>query len=359
MKKGYSAAEYKISEQMSERIRILRAIFIIMVVFIHSTIKPVNFKESTAEFGIPQALEMLQRFISSGVSCVAVPGFFLFSGILLYQKPFTWAGNMRKKLRTLVLPYILCNSIWIAAFFLAQLFPFTSVFFSQKKNIIANWGLLHWINAFLPLNIFEGEYPFLYPFWYIHNLILLNFLAISLKKIMDRFPKIFLAFLVCLWILPTSGWLRLYKQSIVFFCLGYYFVKYHITFQTIDEKVNFKLLSFLYFLLLCIYSFFHIDSIGFVSLRYLIVLAGLLFWTHVSAYLKKGKFLTLLADYQFIIYGFHEFTLTIFKKIIVHIFPQTITLQCVLYLVLPFLSLLDVSLWGVFYRNYFLDFIMF
>jgi len=340
---------YVINQSMSERINILRAVFIIMVVFIHSKSQSMNFKGGTIEFDVPQSLEMLRRLCSSVISSVAVPGFFLFSGILLYRKPFSWKENMKKKVRTLIIPYLLCNIIWIAAFFIAQLFPVTAIYFSKDENIISHFNFIDWINAFLPLNVFKNEKPFLYPFWYIHNLIFMNLFAIILKKIMDKAPKIWLCLLAVLWLSPTSGWLGLYKQSVVFFCLGYYFVKYHITFQKIDEFVNFKAISALYAgtLLLCFFK----DNIGFLHIKYVFVLVSIIFWIRLSSYLKTGKLLHLLASYQFIIYGFHEFTLTVFSKLAVHLFPQTALLQCVVYIVMPFVIITGCVIVGAIVQN--------
>ena len=78
------------------------------------------------------------------------------------------------------------------------------------------------------------------------------------------------------------------------------------------------------------------DSIGFIRIGSLFILIGIIFWIRASAYLKMGKIFSLLSGYQFIIYGFHEFTLTVFSKLAVHLFPQTALLQCIVYIVLPF-----------------------
>ena len=89
-------------------------------------------------FETPRWLEMLKLLGSEVIPRCAVPGFFLIAGVLLFRKPFTWKDNMKKKCRSLAVPYLLLNTLWIMFYILCQSIPATAAFFSKER--ILDWG---------------------------------------------------------------------------------------------------------------------------------------------------------------------------------------------------------------------------
>lgn len=100
---------YEINEDMSQRLNIMKFVFMVCVVFIHSYALP----------GLPYALDVpryvaeCKEIVVNGICRVAVDGFFFISGLLLFAKEFTWLGNLRKKAKSILVPYLLINSFWI------------------------------------------------------------------------------------------------------------------------------------------------------------------------------------------------------------------------------------------------------
>lgn len=134
--------EYQLSKEDSEVISYLKALFAVMVVFIHARYHGVNFSTGTSAFDEPGWLYWLKEILSNAVPSCAVPGFFLISGLLLYRKSFKWGSNILRKVRTLLIPYLLAQSFWILFYALAQNIPGLSVYFADPHKFVANWGAL-------------------------------------------------------------------------------------------------------------------------------------------------------------------------------------------------------------------------
>lgn len=74
---------YEIDEDMSQRIRIMKWIFMICVVFIHSYELP----NLGYTLEIPRYVAGCKEIVVSGICRVAVPGFFFLSGRLaIYER---------------------------------------------------------------------------------------------------------------------------------------------------------------------------------------------------------------------------------------------------------------------------------
>lgn len=120
-----------------------------------------------------------QIVLSQGICRIAVPCFFFFSGFLFFSglkewETRIWLGKIKKRARTLLLPYILWN-------ILALLVGFTYEWFRARFNPdVVPMSLVETIRQNGGLNIFWGSIwglPMDYPLWFIRDLIV--FVAIT------------------------------------------------------------------------------------------------------------------------------------------------------------------------------------
>ena len=118
-----------ISNSKSERLQLLKAVFTIMILFIHSYAENINLVGGNIIFNSPEWLKYTKIIVSNVISMCSVSGFFFLSAFLLYRKPFLWWNNIIKKGKRLVIPYFIFNTFWIAVIFMAQHIPFLSGFF--------------------------------------------------------------------------------------------------------------------------------------------------------------------------------------------------------------------------------------
>ena len=136
-----------ISSDLSARIRILSFILIILVVFIHAY----HVTWETQSFALDKLNHFIQYLISQEICRISVPLFFIISGYLFFVNPrpsANWFLNKwRRRISSLVMPYLLWSFIGMVSFYLMQEMPFTSSFFTHK--LLKDYTLLECINKLI------------------------------------------------------------------------------------------------------------------------------------------------------------------------------------------------------------------
>lgn len=337
MKKLTAAGEpYVITEEESAQVRLLKLWFIVMVVFIHAYTEEVHFSEGDVVLEMPAWLTAVQYAIGRVIARCAVPGFFFFSALFLYRRPFTWRRNMKKKVRTLLVPYVLVTTFWALALFAALHVPALGGLVQADSfyNVRA-WSAVDLLNAYLGLG--GPDYlPLVYPLWFVRDLLALNLLAPVVKKLIDRLPVPVLLVLGGLTALHVRMLWFLDTQALLFFCLGYYAVRYHISLSEV-KKVPFWPLAVLYAIAVAADCLLRGASTQHLA-RVVSIVLGLLFFARLTAMLRPGVWrdrLLWLAGYVTPIYFFHELALTFLKKVAVKVLPQTTVMQTVQFFGIP------------------------
>lgn len=109
----------KIDSYYSQKIKVLNLLLIVLVVYIHS-----YYLE--AENGHPIALSIQRICGGNGLSCIANPLFFTISGFLFFNgisHVKDCMSKIRKRMRTLLIPYILWNCIFLLWYIALQNIP--------------------------------------------------------------------------------------------------------------------------------------------------------------------------------------------------------------------------------------------
>jgi fucose 4-O-acetylase-like acetyltransferase len=155
------------------------------VVFIHNNPTELNFAGGTEIYAIPIYVNIIRQVISNIIARIAVPLFFLISGFLLYVKETKFFTVLRKRSRTILLPYILWNVLGIIFYYVVQSFPFTKQYFTTAW--VRDFNVLDWIGAFTGKSgLFKS--PIIFQFWFLRDLFILDLLFLLIKKLVDRFP---------------------------------------------------------------------------------------------------------------------------------------------------------------------------
>lgn len=171
--------------------------------------------------------------LSQGIARVAVPVFFLTSGYLFFNdiKKWSWSlyGNkISKRIKTLVLPYLLWNTIFIIWFCLTLYASngdlFTEII-EKRGSILMYWNCNRFdynpsINI-LGWQMWNGAFPINYPLWFIRDLIVISFFSplvfIFIKRLL-AISLLFILYLFDIWI-PIEGFRA---EGFFFFALGGY-----------------------------------------------------------------------------------------------------------------------------------------
>ena len=330
--------ELVISPDESSRISVYKVLLSVMVVFIHSYGANVNFAGETVIFDVPAWLDTLEFTFSEVLCGCAVNAFFFLSAYLLYRKPFSWKQNIKKKARSLLVPYFIMNSLWILIFFTAQHIPAMSSFFSDPKNIVANWDLAEWISRYFASP--SSMFPMLYPLWFVRELFIMNLLSGIYPWIVKKLGHFSLALFVLVWVfLLSSNVFFIHLQALCFWGMGCYFANRRISISSLDKHK--AIIASVYIPLAVAvvalhYSAYSDDSI-YRYFHRLCTMTGIAFW-FVYATKVKGRIKSIVlsvSKYSFCIFIFHELNLTILRKITTKVVPQTTFFALILYFIIP------------------------
>ena len=177
-----------IPEEISKRITSLRFLLIVLVVFIHANLKvDVALNYYHYDFIQPKWIEVFKNFVCDTLGGAAVPLFFLFASYLQFSKDDKYSVLLRKRSKSLLLPYVLWTAITIVLYFVAQSIPQTAPFFMNPINIVRNWNGLDWIKVFTYHNLAgDLKNPLVYQFWFLRDLMIFILLSPLLKFLCEK-----------------------------------------------------------------------------------------------------------------------------------------------------------------------------
>jgi hypothetical protein len=291
------------------------------VVFIHNTPTEINFAGGTEIYTIPVYVHIVRELVTNIIARIAVPLFFLISGYLLYVKETNFFVVLKKKSRTLLLPYILWNILAAVFFYAAQSFSFTKPYFANI--IIRNFTIWDWIGVFTGKS---GQFairgnPLVYQFWFLRDLFILCMFFIGIKKLVDRFPLGALFLFFALW---RSG-INIYivsTEALFFFAMGYYVIKYAPDYKKIDGIAYYDI-GIIYIITIILVLFFEEYVPG---IRKINILLGCIMFIKLTRYFINREHiynkLLRLEKYAFFVYAVHGIGLAAIQKLSVRIIPM-------------------------------------
>lgn len=222
-------------ELQSKTIALLRFPLIVGVVLIHTYFKKVSIGGvdlmAGADFPI---YENFAYYLSQIVARTAVPLFFFFSGYLFFCKPASFSmsvykDKLRKRARTILLPYIIWNILVLLFFYLANVF--VPGLMSGANKLIADYTFSDFMWAFWDttmINPKEGpdvnHHPICYQFWFIRDLLIVMLFSPILYVLIRRLRHYLITLLGILWYF--NWWFSIPGFSIsafFFFSFGAYF----------------------------------------------------------------------------------------------------------------------------------------
>lgn len=205
----------------SEVINTLRFPLIVMIVLFHM------YPPEEAIVSPYTSYNLIATFFSAhGISQLAVPTFFLISGYFFYYHLKIWnktvyAQKLRKRIKTLLIPYLLWNGIPFLAIILVR----TIIGMSSgiSLNLVKEFGnSVSWLRAFWDCGIPNGH-PFDVPLWYVRDLIVCSLCSPVIYFLIRKLGAIYILLLAACFI--SNIWLNLTGFSArawFFFSFGAY-----------------------------------------------------------------------------------------------------------------------------------------
>jgi len=170
-----------------------------------------------------------RRFLENATSQYAsrccVPLFFLMSGYLFFGgrrvELCEWLGKLRRRIRSIVFPYLTWNLVGIAVLVMPYLLHrWTGIGTMSPDNVFARTT---WTSMPGMLAGFFGltqQYPVNYPLWFLRDLFLLCLAAPLLDLLLARAGIVWIALLAPVWYFGVGLPLHTETEALFFFSAG-------------------------------------------------------------------------------------------------------------------------------------------
>lgn len=190
------------SDYLSLKLRVLGFVSIVAVVFWHGYMMPQPVEQYRFFY-------LFQNMATLALLRFSVPLFFAISGFLFFYKPFDYLERLKKRVRTLLVPYLLWSGAGVALVYGIQLVP------ALSSHMNLNWGTST-VEIIRHLTL----EPIQYQFWFLRDLMVLAVLSPILYWLGKKLYLVMLPlfFLWWLWQGETSAYLR--ADSLFFFFMG-------------------------------------------------------------------------------------------------------------------------------------------
>ena len=343
------------SKYISDKIKILSFVCIILVLYIHSGFsnEVLILNEKKTEM---QTIYILQFIISGMVGRIAAPLFYIISGYLFFLNVPQGMQSIYKKIykrgRTLFIPYLIGCLFFVFFNVLIATIPWASKYINSPIMPLFNNSITQIICSIF-YDTGNGS-PCAFQLWFLRDLILivatspLWYLCLKYAKWCFVIITFFLTYISMSYIPITS---------LFWFVLGGQLTQVNL--EHTYKKAG--LICCLIFLIFSIVQLLNPNYKIWETARIPIICIGIIgIWNiynvliPVQYTLSEHKVMTTLCSFTFFIYLFHEPTLNIFRKIIVAILGKNEIGYIVSYLFSPWLFIISSMIIGFLLKKHYL-----
>lgn len=304
----------KLNDDYSRTIDVMRILLILCVVVLHS-------------FCTAQIPNMSHEYWATAYLFslifgeIGVPGCFFISGFLFFQSEHfdvsTYKRKLKSRVKSLLIPFLIWNSIMIFVYFLLQSIPSLSQFAS---GVVKDFGDMSAVD-FIRLYWDRGDWnegngmPVLGPYWYIRNLMMLVLISPVIMLFMKYLKYWLLIPLIALWMLDDS--LAFSASSLLFFTMGGIMGMQHLDILKLCQKYRYVLHT-LGLVSVMADLYFHVfDTTTFELYIHRTTLIVGLFWLLLISknFASKVSHTETLASLSFFIYTIHHPLISVLKKL--------------------------------------------
>lgn len=339
------------NKDLSITISMLRFPLCVMVVLIHahfltlSTIGGGMYQFDLTNYPIYVNFSYI---VSEIIARVAVPLFYIFSGYLFFLKTPNYSLgdykiNVKKKAKSLLLPYVFWNIVVIFLIFIKETF-----FWSGEVKRIIDYTVADYLSSFwngacgMPIN---------FPLWFIRDLIIMVLISPILYYLQKWGKSIYVAIIGIVWLcFFQDNWPLRSLSSLFFFAFGAYFAihqKDMVRFLDSFKCVNYVLSVCLFVMEVVAYNMQNEWAIPRVYLRllYNACILSLTFSTlNVALSCVRSRAVKVnnfLHESNFFIYAYHSLPISIFVVIMGSLIAPTTDIKAIaVYSIAPLLTIL-------------------
>lgn len=333
------------TQYLSEKIKVLSFIAIILVLYIHSGFHDYPHEILGMEFN-----HYLQDLISGQIGRCAVPLFFMISGYLFFYNINTLndvISKIKKRVKSLLVPYIIAAIFFPLFLLLIEQIPFAAkmsngggFIFEFQKPII---------NVFKNLFIAKDgdSSPLAFHLWYLRDLIMI----VACSPILFYLKKYLKGEILCLILFILS-----YIDTGIIQFSSFFWFMFGATFLKRIDKFNSLSWIVLYAIVLVIEMLF---PNNFTHLKIPFTLVGIMgIWSMYDLIVKKSfslkehHYIETACSFTFFIYLFHEPTLNVVRKLLMLLLGRTSLGFAINYMVSPWIFAILFIVIGYLFKKY-------
>lgn len=352
-----------INKYTSDKIRVFSFLSIIFVLYIHSGFH-------ADEIMGMKANDMVQTFVSGMIGRCAVPLFYIISGFFFFlEVPDGMVSiyeKIRRRERTLLIPYIIGCLFFVCFLLLIELMPWTSHF--------VNSGIMPLFRKSVNEIFYSVFYdagngsPCAFQLWFLRDLIVIVATSPLWYLCLKYFRWGFVTFV---FILTYFHIPFLPSYALFWFVFGGQLSETNISLGKVNEcgrdvdnvcfrKSQITIISLCLFMLISIIQLIKPNLIDWELYRIPIIMIGILAsWNTYDMFVDKKfmlsdhSWLATACQFTFFIYLFHEPTLNIVRKLIVVMFGNNELGYMISYLLSPWLFIFFAVIAGLLFQKYF------
>lgn len=339
-----------IDNDTSHRITSLRFLLIVLVVFIHNCYTPQTILRTidnggTAPLFVENAFgHWIKLFISYGIARCAVPIFFMFSAFLQAKKSDSYPVLLKKRAKTLLLPYVLWMSLLFFFYgglklIVAKVAP---QFLGKPEDTFLNWTALDWVHKIFGYKMkpdgsgLEGP-QFAGQFWFVRDLLILVILSPVIKVLIKKFPIGFFALVLVIFIIPVQVYF-VETIALFFYLIGLYWGMYDIPIFQMIDKIQWKEILPL-FVISVVFTYTIGGGLYTTADNFVMIFSGVILLKLSAVIVRKEKlysFCSYLAGFSFFLFAIHSPLLNGYtSKLWIRFFPMKNTFWSLIQYFIP------------------------
>ena len=291
------------------------------------------------------AYDTIRILFSQGVCRIAVPIFFFISGYLFFVRlehwdTTAWVGKLKKRIKTLLVPYLLWN---IIAFLLLlsiecgkMMIKNTPPQFQDLQILFSNVG---------GLRLFwdaKSGYPLNDPLWFIRNLLVFVTVAPIIYLFLKKLKIMGLLLLYIAYQLCQGTAVVLWLEGLFFFSFGaYYSICMKDYYQCFTKFRSIPAIVCLLLLIAIVFTYSDFSVIYEVCRRLLTLIGTVAVIAIVGKYVDNGqlKVKHVLSESSFLVYAAHGLILPYLLFAMRRTLPQTQLIFILDYFIAPLLTI--------------------
>ena len=301
--------------------------------------------------------DAIQYLFSRIFTSVCVPCFFFISGYLFYIKESDcYKNKIRKRIKTLLIPYLFWNALILLFLYTAQTLPSISNLFSGAHKLIRDYSFRDFLYAFWSV---EGGDPIVGQFWFLRDLMAVCIFSPVIKIFISKFKHWGILLLGVLWFFDWwTNMLWFGSKAGFFFSLGAYFSLNKKSF--LDSIYKYIRYEYIIYLVLIIADLISRDTKYNIYIHNSGVIIGLIVLIKSTAYLikKQVHIMPVLTNASFLIYAMHEPFQRLFRKVLFKtLIPDREIVFIALYFTVPAIIITLITLFYLLLHKYYPSFL--